>query len=224
MEYSKKLNLLTREYKDKYANKYIMAGFFGALVILGLVVSAAYVNLGLANYGLKKLVMRNTEYQNKQAKIVTLQETIVKNKDLLSEYQMQSFPFYAFMKAVESQKPEGLTLISVDSADRLKEETASVENAASQPKSGKEMKSEVKDPAAKSSDQDVKTEITYQKDLSGEKLIVRGYSTNPSDVAAFLYNISQLPYISAVELKAIEEHTVNGTQTANIFEVVLSLK
>ena len=60
------------------------------------------------------------------------------------------------------------------------------------------------------------------KDLAGEKVSIRGYSTNPKDISMFLYNLSKLPCIAKVELKAIEENTMGG-ERINLFEAILTL-
>ncbi len=216
MNFAKKLNLLPQSHKDRYANRYIALGFGGVFAVLVLILSTAFINLGLAKLSIKRLTEENTDYKNKQAKITSLEESIGKSGEIINEYQKDNFPFYSFMQAVEQQKPAGLTIISIDSADRLiprEEQPEKIPESQSIKETEKETEESAPVKAA-----------SYEKDLSGSKLIVRGYSANPSDIASFVNTLSRLFYVSETELKAIEEHTINGYDTVNIFETILQLK
>ena len=216
MEYIKKINLLPQEYKDKYANKYIMLGFGGIVGIIILILLVTYINLGIANFSIQKIYKENTQYKTKLSQVSKLEEDITKNKGILSEYEKPYFPFYRFMQSVESYKPYGLTLISIDSLDRLaKFETG--EGKTDIPKEAEKQKTQ-------EGEQTTPPAIKYEKDLSGEKLVVRGISQNPSDIASFISSLSKLDYISDLELKAIEEHTINGIDKANVFEAILTIR
>ena len=231
MEFSKKLNLLPQSYKDRYINRYLMIGCGAALIILVLVVGITYLSCGMTKLSIKKLTEENIEYQTKQSTIVGLEKQLSKNKEVIAEYEKDNFPFAYFIQTLENQKPR-------DSVDRLiaaepkpddkesektedsKEQTEknTDDTAAESEKSPEGKKSEdAKNASAPSN-------VTYEKDLSGNKLSVRGYSTNMLDVASFISSLSRLPYVAETEIKAIEEHSVNGTKKANIFEVILTLK
>lgn len=220
MDFSKKLNLLPQDYKDRYANRYILIGFGTIAVVFVLILSTMYVNLVVTKLGIKKLTEENIEYQSKQSTILNLEKEIDQNRAIVLEYERDNFPFYYFVQTVENQKPEGLTIISIDSSERLievkKAEVVSKDKVMKEEKSGTEQETEASKP-------DV-PDLAYEKDLSGTKLVLRGYSVNPSDIAVFITSLSRLPYVADTELKAIEEHTINGTDTANIFEAILTLK
>ena len=232
MEFSKKLNLLPQTYKDRYANRYIMLGFGAVAIVLVLMLTIAYINLEITKFGIKKLTEENIEYQIKQSTIAGLEKKIVNSKEVISEYQKDSFPFYYFMQTVENQKPSGLTIISIDSADRLTEQktetVASTAQGTMTPEPNEKKEAEKEESAetitAETKEKTEALSLAYEKDLSGGKLVIRGYSFNPSDIATFINDLSKLPYVADTELKAIEEHTVNGVDTANIFEAILQLK
>lgn len=238
MEFSKKLNLLPQSYKDRYINRYLMIGCGAALIILVLVVGITYLSCGMTKLSIKKLTEENIEYQTKQSTIVGLEKQLSKNKEVIAEYEKDNFPFAYFIQTLENQKPQGLKIISIDSVDRLiaAEPKADVKESEKTEDSKEQTEKNTDDTAAESekSPEEKKSEdaknasapsnVTYEKDLSGNKLSVRGYSTNMSDIASFISSLSRLPYVAETEIKAIEEHSVNGTEKANIFEVILTLK
>ena len=160
-----------------------------------------------ANFTLNKLHAENIEYSRKEARITELETASKSNKDFIALYKASNFPFYAFMKFLEENKPYGLTLLSVDSLDRLvqKEETSGKEETPVEPEVA-----------------ELEVKADAIKDLAGEKVSIRGYSTNPKDISMFLYNLSKLPCIAKVELKAIEENTMGG-ERINLFEAILTL-
>lgn len=238
MEFSKKLNLLPQSYKDRYINRYLMIGCGAALIILVLVVGITYLSCGMKKLSIKKLTEENIEYQTKQSTIVGLEKQLSKNKEVISEYEKDNFPFAYFIQTLENQKPQGLKIISIDSVDRLiaAEPKADDKESEKTEDSKEQIEKNADDTAAESekSPEEKKSDdaknasaasnVTYEKDLSGNKLSVRGYSTNMSDIASFISSLSRLPYVAETEIKAIEEHSVNGTEKANIFEVILTLK
>jgi len=220
MQNAKRLNLLPKEYKEKQINKYLIYAFGGIGAILALIMIITYINLGIANLTLNKLQKEDTVYKQKQTKIATMQETIKTNNEFVVEHEKAYFPFYEFMQVLEYQKPYGLTIISVDSIDRLvnKMEVAgekSLEKTKKDEKTG--------NPEQTPTPTQKPPTVEYTKDLSGEKLSIRGYSSNPNDISIFLYDLSKLPYIEDLELKAIEENKINGIDTINVFEAILTL-
>ena len=225
MHFNKKLNLLPERYKDRHATQYILLGFGSIFGILILIMLVTYVNVGISSFGISRLQKENTEYQAREKRIVELEESIVKNKELIKEYERTYFPFYRFMQWIEYQKPYGLTLISIDSADRLANDEATSSLTPRATTTPSPPPREMSEASKKEStlEKPQKT-IGYNRDLSGEKLVIRGYSANPSDIALFVANLSKSDYVEDLELKAIEEHTINGTERANIFEAVLRLK
>lgn len=237
MEFSKKLNLLPQSYKDRYINRYLMIGCGATLIILVLVMGITHLSCGMTKLSIKKLTEENIEYQTKQSTIVGLEKQLSKNKEVISEYEKDNFPFAYFIQTLENQKPQGLKIISIDSVDRLiAAEPKADDKESEKADDSKEQTEKADDTAAESEktqegkkSEDAKnasapSNVVYEKDLSGNKLSVRGYSTNMSDIASFISSLSRLPYVAETEIKAIEEHSVNGTEKANIFEVILTLK
>jgi hypothetical protein len=224
MQNDKRLNLLSTEQKEKHINKYLMYGFGGIVAVLALIMLFTYMNFGITNLKLNKLQKEDTQYKQKLSQITSAEDTIKKNSEFIGIYDNIHFPFYSLMQALEYKKPSGLTIISVDSMDRLVElpkegGTDSKENKATEtPKTNK--KSETTET--------VKTEekplsVKFLKDLAGEKLSIRGYSTNPADISQFIYDLSTLEFITDLELKAIEEKIVNGTEHINVFEAIITV-
>jgi hypothetical protein len=125
------------------------------------------------------------------------------------------------MQALEYKKPNGLTIISVDSIDRLVE-------LPKEDKSGSTDKKITETPKTDKKSETTETEekplsVKFIKDLAGEKLSIRGYSTNPADISQFIYDLSKLQFITDLELKAIEEKIINGTEHINVFEAILTV-
>lgn len=220
MQNAKRLNLLPKEYKEKQINKYLIYAFGGIGAILALIMIITYINLGIANLTLNKLQKEDTVYKQKQTKIATMQETIKTNNEFVVEHEKAYFPFYEFMQVLEYQKPYGLTIISVDSIDML---VNKMEAAGEKPLEETKKDGITGNPEQTPTPIPKPPTVEYTKDLSGEKLSIRGYSSNPSDISIFLYDLSKLPYIADLELKAIEENKINGVETINVFEAILTL-
>ncbi len=137
-----------------------------------------------------------------------------------------------FMRDMESNRPDGVSVISVDSQDRLVNEGEN--NEPKQAKLGKEGKGSSKkqngQAEAKENENTGKEQtpeelteplmekITYSSDLAGQELTIRGYGKNQDDISKFIYALSNLPYISSVKITAIEEHPMPAG-TYNIFEI-----
>ena len=64
-------------------------------------------------------------------------------------------------------------------------------------------------------------EIKYVKDLAGQNITIRGYGENQSDISNYLHSISSLPYISRLDVVAIEEHKIEDG-IYNIFEITVT--
>lgn len=215
MEFSKPFNLLPQSYQDKYVNRYMLFGFGSVALVLAALLAMSYINIAITQFSIHRLANENTQYQSKQQQIALLTESVQKNRKIVESNQQDTFPFYFFLQTVENEKPQGLTILSIDSAERLiqamtAKQTEDTENT---------------EPTEEAEGQQVQLpELTYEKDLSGSKLVVRGYSGDPAEVASFVDGLSKLPYVASTELKAIEEHPVSETEKANIFELILHLK
>jgi hypothetical protein len=225
MQNDKRLNLLSTEQKEKHINKYLMYGFGGIFAVLALIMLFVYMNLGMTNLTLNKLKKEDTQYKQKLSQITSVEETIKKNSEFIGTYDSIHFPFYSLMQALEYNKPYGLTIISVDSMDRLVESAQEDVTDSEGKKATETPKPDKKaEPTQEKIEQEEKPlSVKFIKDLAGEKLSIRGYSSNPADISQFIYDLSKLEFIADLELKAIEEKMINGTEHINVFEAVLTL-
>lgn len=216
MEFSKPFNLLPQSYQDKYVNRYMLFGFGSVALVLAALLAMSYIGIAVTQFSIHRLANENTQYQSKQQQIGLLTESVQKNRKIVQSNQQDTFPFYFFLQTVENEKPQGLTILSIDSAERLVQAMTAEQTENTGNTESIEEKTEVQETQL--------PELTYEKDLSGSKLVVRGYSGDPAEVASFVDSLSKLPYVASTELKAIEEHPVSETEDANIFELILHLK
>ena len=63
-----------------------------------------------------------------------------------------------------------------------------------------------------------KPKIEYTEDLFGREIVIRGFGLNQDSISRFIYDITQLAYLSNAEIIAIEEHEIEGG-IYNIFEI-----
>lgn len=242
----KKINLLPAEYKSKIISRYLIisgsciGGIF-AVLILGML-----IYIGVLNLNIGSLNKQNTEYNTAKAKIADLEKQITSNQNFLTEQKKDFFGFYSFMDYLEYNKPEGLTIISVESVDRMvlpekkeNEENAASSETAKQPESTDEIKDTATNEADKKSEENnddssniaddkAKKEETksakYEKDLSGEKIVLRGFAKNTQDISKYIYKLSSMPEISNITLSGIEEQVFNVSEKITIFEAVLEVR
>ncbi|NLB81820.1 MAG: hypothetical protein GX800_09510, partial [Clostridiaceae bacterium] len=136
-----------------------------------------------------------------------LQIAIDEHKTFLQDYENGGFPLSRFMHDVLLHKPDTVSIISIDSQDRLMEIAKVVETPADD-RPGEEMISEVAPPPNNNSD------------LSGEGIIIRGHGKNSEDISRFIYQISRLDYIASANITAIEQHLLND-EPESIFEITV---
>lgn len=209
MQTSKRLNLLPQKLKNKYINRYFICC---ASVICGVAVLALlllYGNMAVLSYQIHALQKENAAYNTEKTKIDNLQSKISAHKELINTYESSKFPFIRFVQDLELYRPFGVCLLSVDSADRLINEGALDTDEDSH-------KEETEDKAEKNTEGTL-PEIEYKKDLNGEKLVIRGYSSSQEAVSKFIYDISHLSYITDSQITAIEQHSMDGNPV-NFFE------
>ena len=221
MNEKKKLNLLPPEAKNKYANKYlkftaaIIAGFFIMLLLI------QYCQIGILTLQTNKILADNQKYNKEQETINSLKESISNYETFLKDYENECFPFSLFMYDVEAHRPADVSIISVDSSERLINEGVSDEKEDKEEKS-KEKDDEKEKKEEKDAEEGEETEITpkieYNEDLSGRVIVIRGFGKNQESISKFIYDITHLPYLTNAEITAIEEHKIEDG-TYNIFEV-----
>ena len=210
MQGNKKLNLLPLSVKNKYINKYLIyaASLICGICILALL--AQYLGLAFLQYDIKKIGKANTEYNEEKVKIELLQSSIDEHKAFLQDYEKGGFPLSRFMHDIELHRPYTVSIISIDSRDRLIGEGIAEEI----PSDDTEVLAE-DEPAIETTAADYDT-----KDLSGEEIIIRGHGKNSEDISKFIYQISRLNYIASANITAIEQHLLND-ESESIFEITV---
>ena len=219
MKVNEKQNLIPGEIKEKYTKRYF-AGFI-ILVCSVLVISIAvpYVSMSVISNQISRIENENNEYNLQKKEIDLLQKEIDEYMTVIRTFEDETFPFTLFMYDLEIMRPVSVHIISVDTPDRLVNEGAEKE---------KEKKTEENNEAEKEKDEDDKDvakpeapSIKYEKDLSGQNITIRGYGASQSDISNYLHSISSLPYISRLDVVAIEEHKIEGG-IYNIFEITVT--
>lgn len=222
MQEYKKLNLLPLSVKYKYANKYLI---YAASLICGiciLALSIQYINICILSYDIQKIEKANAKYNEEKAKIEGLQNIINGHKAFLQDYENGGFPFSLFMHDIELYKTNTVSIISIDSRDRLINEGAvETEKSPSNDSDTKEKKEQSEEGQAKEPAGETNTiKPEYVKDLSGAEIVIRGYGQNSEDISKFIYNISRLNYITSAKITAIEQHILND-EAESIFEITV---
>lgn len=219
MDRSAKQNLIPDDIKERYSKKYL-AGFI-IIVAVFLVVSIAipYISMGIVNRQISRIERENAEYQYQQEEINALNAEIEIYSKIINEYEAVRFPFSQFLFDMEALKPASVHIISVDSPDRLINEGAVEEKEKKKPEKKEEEKTE-EDENLESIEDESSPEIRYEKDLSSQKITIRGYGSSQKDISDYLHAISELSYITKLNVVAIEEHKIeNGVY--NIFEATV---
>ena len=235
MNSKKKLNLLPDEVKNRYANRYLAytASVLGGIMVLLLIIQ--YVHIGMLSWQTNRIIEKNEKYDNEKNAIVDLEKSIKQYQTFLSDYENDCFPFSLFMYDIESKRPSDVFIISVDSEDRLinegVQEKKQVDNSEDTSKNEGETQTDKEktaedDNAAQNSEKqadekNAKPEIKYTEDLSGQRIVIRGYGGKQESISNFIYDIAHLSYINNAEITAIEEHKIeNGVY--NIFEITVT--
>ena len=217
MKVNEKQNLIPEEIKEKYAKRYL-AGFI-ILVCSVLVISIAvpYVSMSIISNQIGRIENENNEYNLQKKEIDLLQNEIDEYMTVIRTFEEETFPFTLFMYDLEIMRPVSVHIISVDTPDRLINEGAENE---------KEKKPEENNETEKEDDEKEITKpetptIKYEKDLSGQNITIRGYGASQGDISNYLHSISSLPYISRLDVVAIEEHKIEDG-IYNIFEITVT--
>ena len=209
MQGNKKLNLLPLSVKNKYINKYLIyaASLVCGICILALL--AQYLGMAFLQYDIKKIGKSNTEYNEEKAKIELLQSAIDEHKAFLQDYENGGFPLSRFMHDIQLHKPYTVSIISIDSQDRLMKVAETKELPSDDTEEQPEDESITETPV-----------VNETNDLSGEEIIIRGHGKNSEDISRFIYQISRLSYIQSVNITAIEQHLLND-EPESIFEITV---
>lgn len=210
MQGNKKLNLLPLSVKNKYINKYLL---YAASLVYGICILAVlvqYLSMAFLQYDIKKIGRANTEYNEEKARIELLQIAIDEHKTFLQDYENGGFPLSRFMHDILLHKPNTVSIISIDSKDRLMEIVEVAETPAD----------EIEDQSEEEMVSKVTPTPSNISDLSGEEIIIRGHGKNSEDISRFIYQISRLDYIASADITAIEQHLLNN-EDESIFEITL---
>ena len=115
---------------------------------------------------------------------------------------------------------------STQNTDVQTENTSNDEKKETETAEGQEntTDTEISESAEKKTDKKDNDSVTYEKDLSGEKIVLRGFVKNTQDISAYIYKLSGMPEITNVTLSGIEEQVFNNTEKITIFEAVLEVQ
>lgn len=217
MKVNEKQNLIPEEIKEKYAKRYL-AGFV-ILVCSILVISIAvpYVSMSIISNQIGRIENENNEYNLQKKEIDLLQNEIDEYMTVIRTFEEETFPFTLFMYDLEIMRPVSVHIISVDTPDRLINEGAEDEKE----KKPEENNETEKEDGEKEITKPETPTIKYEKDLSGQNITIRGYGASQGDISNYLHSISSLPYISRLDVVAIEEHKIEDG-IYNIFEITVT--
>jgi|LSQX01.3.fsa_nt_gb Tfp pilus assembly protein PilN len=217
----KKMNLLPLEYKNNELSRYMIAGIAAIAVVFVMLIVGMLINMGILNMSINSLKKQNTEYNATKVEITDLERQITENQSFINEHKQDFFDFYQFIKSLENYKPDGLTLVSVDSLDRMtviEEEPKETMT----PDTEGEQTDEIE--AVEAPEPEILKTASYKKDLSGERLILRGLAKDTQDISTYIYKLSQSPMVSDIELSGIEEQMFNQKERITIFEAILEVR
>lgn len=221
----KKINLLPLEYKNKVLSRYIIISASAIGCIFVILILGMLINMGFLNMSINNLKKQNTEYNATKVKIADLEKQITNNQSFINEQKQVFFDFYSFMSCLENCKPDGLTIISVDSSDRMlaakKETEEATPTATEEPKQNE--KADETGKVEEPKQEEIKA-VVYEKDLTGGRLVLRGLAKNAQDISTYIYKLSQVPIITSIDLSGIEEQTFNKNDKVTIFEAVLEVQ
>lgn len=211
LDSEKHINLLIKEYKENQIGQLMTKGT--AVLCTGLLLTTVlgYGFTKIQEMQISRLERKSDEYAKIQEEIKNLNAQIDNDTKLLNELKSDVFPFSRFIADIRNFKTEDLHIISMDSEEQLNQSVSTPE-----PADGG---------IIQASDNNTAVSIqkpSYSRDLKNRKIIVRIYSSDQSRISGFVYNISQLDYISDCELTAIEEHEMNGIKV-NICEFIITL-
>lgn len=201
-----KQNLIPDEIKERYSKKYLA----GLVVIVGvfLLISIAvpYISMGIVTRQIDRIEKKNEAYEYQQQEIYSLNSEIEVFNKIINEYEAKRFPFSQFLFELEALRPATVHIISVDTSDRLINEGAADEKDTTEKKAENEEEAEPTVPT-----------IKFEKDLCQQKITIRGYGSSQKDISDYLHSLSELNYVSRLNVVAIEQHKIeNGVY--NIFE------
>lgn len=118
--FKRNINLLPEEYKKKLSTRMYIKVALWASVVLAIIFLVFAGRFWQAKYELKKANNDLQSTQEMTAKVKSLESSIELKRNKLKSSEEEYFEFDTFMKAVYEYKPSSVTLISLDSDDRLK--------------------------------------------------------------------------------------------------------
>ena len=221
MKDSVKQNLIPEDVRDKYSMKYLIGFSIILAVILVISIAIPYISMGIVKSQISRIESENNEYNYTQTEIAGITAETKDYTSIIEAYHENNFPFYQFMYDLEALRPGTVNIISVDTQDRLINEGASDNEKEKKTTEVQEKESEKKDDDSLESIENVTVpEIKYEKDLYHQSITIRGYGSSQSDISNYLHSISELSYITKINVVAIEEHKIeNGIY--NIFEITV---
>lgn len=116
----KSINLLPEEYKKKLATKMYIKITLWVSVVIAIIVLIFAGRYWQAKFELKQANAELQSTQEMRSKITSLEHSIEVKRNRLKSSEEEYFEFDTFMKAIYEYKPTSVTIISLDSDDRLK--------------------------------------------------------------------------------------------------------
>lgn len=221
MKESIKQNLIPEDIREKYSKKYLIGFVVLLSVILVISIAIPYISMGIVTSQISRIESENNEYNYTQTEISGITAEIESYRDIIEAYHEGAFPFYQFMYDLEALRPGTVHIISVDTQDRLVNEGASDDEKEKKTTKEQENEPDKKDEDNLESIEDISVpEIKYEKDLYHQNITIRGYGSSQNEISNYLHSISELSYITKINVVAIEEHKIeNGVY--NIFEITV---
>lgn len=238
------LNLLPEEYKKKLANATYTRIGIATVIIIAIIIGIFAGQLALAKIQLNSMNKEVAEINEVNSKITSLENSIKQKTEQLNSTNIEFFEFDIFMKAIYQYKPASVTIISLDSQDRLITELQTEEEAAESGEQKEDNRTEAKKAAdanleAAENKEDAEKQnsnnkatvdeegnvisIPVEKEPITSKFIyLRGFSNSADDIANYIYKISYLDCVSDVTLTSIEERVDNTGNHTKVFELIIS--
>lgn len=118
-KYKSSINLIPQEYRDKAENKIVIALALVIIAIAAIIAGYYGVQYFMADRELKKVNAAVEDISGLKSEITSVEDSIKSKRESLTVVQDKFLDFEMFMNALYEYKPASVTLISVDSEDRL---------------------------------------------------------------------------------------------------------
>ena len=235
------LNLLPDEYKKKLANAAYTKIGITTVILVAIFIGIFAGQLALAKIELNSMNKEVQEINEVNSKIAGLEQSIKQKTEQLNSTNIEYFEFDIFMKAIYQYKPASVTIISLDSQDRLVTELktpAEIEKEEAEKEDNRTEAKKATDAnlaAAEQRENGGSSEVATVDEkgnvisipvetqpITSKYIYLRGFSNSADDIANYIYKISYLDCVSDVTLTSIEERVDNEGKNTKVFELIIS--